>query len=193
MTQSHPVTLNDLRPGSAPAPPIQAVVHTGELETRYWRTGSGPSVLLLLREGVSTPAGRSLMTELARSCRVFVPEIQTPTAGGGLPHGDLVSRLRALVDGLGLLRPSIVADETFALAALAFTLADPHRAGRLLITTRQPLIGSDTGGVLEDVVGRCGHPVLLLQLEPGADAPAAASTQVLQMTTFVHCSPAAQT
>lgn len=180
--------LTEYPTGDGEATPITAVVHTDGTETRYQRAGSGPPVLLLVCGGAAAVARSQLIRELAGSCRVIAPEL--PDCSGHTPaqagNGDPATWLRNVIDGLGLMRPSILADDGLALACIAFAMADPHRVGRIVIASRAPLLGAAGGGALEDVLGSSGHPFLLLQLESGKDGPVVSPSTVVQIVTFVH-------
>jgi hypothetical protein len=188
MTQQLQAIDGPARPENATVPNIRAVVHTGATETAYRRAGSGPPVLLLLGDGPDSPRAIALIEALAGSCRVIAPESPEPaySAHARRRSGGHAVWLRDLMDGLGLVRPCIIADDRFALSALAFTLADPHRAGRLLIATGSQVLDASAGLALEEVVGAGATPILILQLEEDEEL-IGGSSAVLQMMTFVHC------
>ncbi len=127
--------------GAEHGPIIQAVVQTGELCTPYARAGRGPTVLLLVSGRAAGQATRErLLRELAPAFRVIAPEPPRCCAGEEAPcpltRAQTRAWLRDLVDGLGLARPALVADRRMAPAALAFALAEPERAGPLLVLAR---------------------------------------------------------
>lgn len=133
METQHPGTH-----ASAPAPDavpaIEAVVQAGATETHYRRAGCGSTVLLLFPGGAADPLAALLFDRLARRFRVIAP---LPPAGvvAGSAEGEqtaVSTWLRDLIDGLGLVRPGVVAGETLAAAVLAFSRTDPDRAGAIV-------------------------------------------------------------
>ncbi|HEX8693341.1 MAG TPA: hypothetical protein VF746_13025 [Longimicrobium sp.] len=161
-----------LAPRSAlrPAPGvIEAVVQTGAVETRYRRAGSGAPVLLLAGEGAQ-PLLASLLCELAMRFRVIAPE-PWRARNGDAPPLATSAWLRDVIDGLGLARPSLVADESFGVAALHFALTDPARVGRLaLVRSGAADPALDDGGI-GDALLHSGHPILLLHAGPDGAPP----------------------
>lgn len=121
----------------APAAIIRAVLHTGDVCTHYRRAGRGPALLLLVGACSAHDEGRErLLLALARFYRVVMPEIPRSDALRPPDPADateLSAWLRDFVDGLGLTRPTLVADACVAGAALCFTLHEPDRAGPLLV------------------------------------------------------------
>ncbi len=110
---------------------VAAVVQTAAAETPYRRAGTGWPVLLLLGSAGAGERERLFM-RLALEFRVVEPE--TPRS----PLGDATARtpghewngwIRGVIDGLGLDRPALAADGTFAQRAEEFARSDPGRAG----------------------------------------------------------------
>ncbi|UJR78169.1 Hypothetical protein I5071_1960 [Sandaracinus amylolyticus] len=115
------------------------VLRTGTTETHYHRAGQGPPVLLLFADATADELGAQLFERLAACFRVIAPV---------RPAGvDIASWLRDLIEGLGLIRPAIVADEPFVLASLALSTQEPDRVGAIVVIARAPHDG-EAGGIL---------------------------------------------
>jgi len=100
---------------------IDAFLQAGPILTPYRRSGTGAPVLLLCRGAL---ADRLLGRLAGRRC-VIAPE---------LPEGvPFTAWLCDVIDGLGLDRPAIVADATFAEAVRAFVRDEPDRVGRVVV------------------------------------------------------------
>jgi pimeloyl-ACP methyl ester carboxylesterase len=127
-------------PAPDAASAIEAVVHAGATETHYRRAGSGPVVLLLFPGGADDPPAACLFARLARRFRVIAPRPPASVrAAARFAEGDpapVADWLRDLIDGLGLVRPGLVACHAFGPAALAFSRTDPDRAGALVALSR---------------------------------------------------------
>ena len=152
---------------------VRAAVDAGALTTSYLRAGGGAAVLLLRaprRDGAADP----LFGALAERFRVIAPDACAPApARDGVPDPPFSSWLRDFLDGLGLTRASIVAEEELGLRALSFALSDPARVASLVLLFRDapdPLL---PGGDGADLLGRSGHPLLVVRLVAG-DAGTAA-------------------
>jgi hypothetical protein len=89
---------------------VEAVIQTGSLETRYRRTGQGAQLLMLACAEHVEWAGR-MVPILAERFRVFLPEVPEWVPHPAGPREAPAGRewLRALIDGLGLDRPGVVA------------------------------------------------------------------------------------
>jgi hypothetical protein len=114
-------------------PPIEAVVIAGATKTTYERAGSGQPVLLLFPGRPRDPFAATLFEQLAKGARVIAP-----TQPRSDPSFD--AWLRDLIDGLGLLRTTLVADEPLVGAALAFAQVEPERVGAF-ISVGRPVTG----------------------------------------------------
>lgn len=148
---------------------IEAVVQIGGVETLYRRAGRGPRVLVL-GEPVGPSATVGLFEYLAGHFRTIAPVLGgNMDAGGGGREGSPELWLRGLVDGLGLERPAIIADEASAHVLLRFAIGDPGRVDRIVLVGNR---GSETapGAVLMDALREGGHPILLLRIPPLPDS-----------------------
>jgi pimeloyl-ACP methyl ester carboxylesterase len=108
---------------------IEAVVQAGSFETAYRRAGRGGTVLLLLA-GEDQELGDWLFATLGERFRTIAPDLPadleaTPSLLGAW--------LCALIDGLGLEEPAVVAGLAHAHALLRFAARDPDRVGRLVL------------------------------------------------------------
>ena len=151
---------------------VLATVQTPAGETRYFRAGSGGSVLLLGCRGTRDPLGRALFRELAQRFRVVAPipaegAAGEPTMPG--PGTSFSAWLRGVIDGLGLVSPGVVADEGTGIPALGFAMTDPDRVGRLVVVRRDAVDEAVPDALVADALHRYGHPLLLIRADPSAD------------------------
>ena len=147
------------RPSLPDGPPV---LRTGTTETLYQRAGQGPPVLLLLPEGATDELGAQLFGRLAGRFRVIAPV---------LPAGvEITGWLRDLIEGLGLIRPAIVADEPFGLASLSLSIQEPDRVGAIVV------IAGATGQ---------GAGFLHVRVDPSGDATARAASAEAQIVPFL--------
>lgn len=147
------------RPSLPDGPPV---LRTGTTETPYRRAGQGPSVLLLFAEG--NELGAQLFERLAARFRVIAPL---------LPSGvEVASWLRELIEGLGLIRPAIVADEPFGVASLSLSMQEPDRVGAIVVLARAAHDGEDAG-------------VLCVRMDPTSDATARAAAAEARIVSFL--------
>lgn len=169
---------------------IEAVVQTAATETVYCRAGSGVQILLLSNGGANAPCGEVLFSRLAQHFRVIAPEAGARAAEESLSDAAgeplaISAWLRAVIDGLGLTRPSIVADDAFAIAALGFALTDPDRVDRLVMVSRDAADPALAADAFADTLRHSGHSLLLLRLDPAADPAGAAPVLVAEMIRFL--------
>lgn len=147
------------RPSLPDGPPVLRI---GTTETLYQRAGQGPPVLLLLHEGATDELGAELFGRLAARFRVIAPV---------RPAGvEITSWLRDLIEGLGLIRPAIVADEAFGLASLSLSMQEPDRVGAIVVMARA---SGDGAGFLH------------VRVDPGGDARTRAASAEAQIVPFL--------
>jgi pimeloyl-ACP methyl ester carboxylesterase len=120
---------------------IEAVVQAGSFETAYRRAGRGGTVLLLLA-GEDQELGDWLFATLGERFRTIAPDL--PPADLEATPSLLGAWLCALIDGLGLEEPAVVAGLAHAHALLPFAARDPDRVGRLVL-----LQGDEDGNAAE--------------------------------------------
>ena len=137
----------------------RATVYAGPSATDYVRAGKGATVLLLARH-----APHPLFATLVAHFRVIAPE--PPHRIASHEHGwgsaqPFASWLRGFLDGLGLSRVSLVADESFGLRALHFCLTEPMSVERIALLVRGVADSavSAVGGSARH--GHSGHPLLI--------------------------------
>lgn len=169
------------------APAINAVVLTGSTETHYRRAGSGPLVLLLSGTGGEISGGQ-LFRELSEQFRVIAPRMPAAAGEGSIPLA-LSSWLRDLIDGLGLVRPHLVAEEAFGIAALRFAMVDPERVGRLVIVCRDHTDPAAPYDVLSDVLEHSGIPLLLLRADAGVEGALLTPELLVETIRFLSRKP----
>jgi pimeloyl-ACP methyl ester carboxylesterase len=159
---------------SAPPAIIEATVHTPHSATVYRRAGRGAPVLLLAGRQARARLEAELMPVLAAHFLAIAPE--TDGANAAASGAAEAGRLRDLIDGLGLERPSIVVDETFGVAALGFAIADPERVRRLIVLCRDRDALNGFGESVDDALARAGHRFLLLRTN-ATNAPELLTTE----------------
>ena len=147
----------------------RASVCSGTVETAYRRAGRGDTIVALAaREWRGAPV---LFPALAREFRLIVPELDRPNdAPGARP--PFAVWLTAFLDGLGLDRVTLLADERFAGAALGSALIEPGRVARLVVVldaadAEHPLAAADAT--------MCGTGTKLYVTWLGADPESAGS------------------
>ena len=160
-------------PSTAVPSATRATVHAGAHATVYLRAGQGEPVVLLCAR-----PRRPLLATLAARFRVIAPELPRhalpPADGSPVPFS---AWLRDFLDGLGVGRASVVAEERFALRTLNFALTDPTRVHRVALLFRDAPDPALSAGALPDLLGRAGHP-LLVHREPDTGGRAAPRTAI---------------
>lgn len=169
------------------APAIDAVVLTGPTETPYRRAGSGLPVLLLSGTGGEISGGQ-LFRELSDQFRVIAPRMPATARERSIAL-PLSSWLRDLIDGLGLVRPNLVAEEAFGIAALRFAMMDPERVGRLVIVCHDHTDPAAPYDGLSDVLEHPGHSLLLLRADAGAEGALLTPEQLVEARRFLSRKP----
>jgi hypothetical protein len=182
--------------GRAGGRQVRALVQTGATETHYRRGGEGAVLLLLLAGGIEDSFGREVFARLAQRFRVIAPEVPTGVRGGAAGAGaaepvSLSKWLRDLIDGLGLARPSLVVDEGVGVAALGFTLLDRDRVGALVTLHLDHADPAAPAGLAEGPLPHADRPLLVVRLDPRADADARAGAACDAVVGLLHPRPAA--
>ena len=114
---------------------FRAVVDAGEVETEYVRAGSGEAVLYL-RCGPVDPEADELFVALAERYRVIVPQSMSLAAAvtpPGAGESVFTRWLDGFLEGLGILRASLVVEEPLGAEALRFAVARATQVARLVI------------------------------------------------------------
>jgi hypothetical protein len=158
-------------------PAVEAVLQTGAMETRYRRAGAGVPVLLLFPRGLADVLGAELFTRLSTRYRVVAPVVPDGVGGAGIPRSTW---LRALIDGLGLVQPTVVADETLAGALLGFSLVDPGRVGGVVAICRDDADPASSVGTLH-----AAHGLLVVAVDTASDAASSAEAAMTEIVRFV--------
>src|SRR4051794_565469 len=121
-------------------------VQAGDITVGYRQLGSGPPVVLVVGQG-STMAmwGTELPRRLAERHQVTMYDLRgvgysTDPATTPLTIPQMADDLAALIDALGLDRPTVVGWSTGGEIALAFATAHPGKAGALVLS------GATAGG-----------------------------------------------
>ena len=167
----------------------EAVVQAGGIETPYRRAGHGAKVLLLASGEAGDGVDQLLFNSLAGTFRVFAPVIgigADSIVDSNARQAGLCSWLRDLIDGLGLIQPSIVADGgTFGMAALSLALTDPDRVDRVVVichTLADCMVPLD---LYNDALQGTGHPVLGLRLDSEAGTAVCPPFLIDKMLSFL--------
>lgn len=156
----------------------EAVLQTSTTETHYLRAGTGESVLLLFPGGPEDALGAALFSRLATRYRVLAPTVPAGVGGTGMP---LSKWLRDLIDGLGLVRPTMIAEESMAGALLGFSLVDPGRIGGLVAICRDDVDPTSSVGLLHAARG-----LLVVAVDAATDAESSAETAMAEIVPFVE-------
>lgn len=138
---------------------FRAVVRVGTTVTEYSRSGSGkPVVVLGLTEALRRCPRSVLQEALSSRFKVILPE-SSPTPG------EFVGWLRAFLDGLGLGRVSLVADDSLGVAAIGFTLIESDRVDHLVLISGCGPDSVALGAALADVSQQSACPLLMVSLD----------------------------
>ncbi len=165
---------------------IAATIVTSSGEIRYRRAGRGRAVLLLTSRETASGPGALVLHSLAGRFRVIAPELRVAPAGVRVRGSAAVCGwLGDVVDGLGLERPSVVADESFGLAALRYAMLDPERVDRLVVISDDRMMPVVGGAVAGGDGTTPNLPLLLLPLAVGAQGPGPSADAVAAMLRFL--------
>lgn len=159
----------------------EAVLQTGTLETCYQRAGTGAPVLLLFPtglDGTRDPLGAALFARLATRYRVVAPTVPAGVGGAGVP---LSKWLRELIDGLGLVLPTMIAEESLAGALLGFSLVDPGRIAGLVAICRDDADPASSVGMLHAARG-----LLVVAVDAASAIEASAETAMAEIVPFIE-------
>jgi pimeloyl-ACP methyl ester carboxylesterase len=142
---------------------FRAVVRVGDSVMEYSRAGSGQPVVLAGWSATCTGPHEAVRAALAQRFRLMVPESSPGPR-------DFSGWLRGFLDGLGLGRVTLVADDTFGLPAIGFALLDPDRVDRLVLLSCCATDALKLDAALTDPTRQSAVPVLILQQDqPVAD------------------------
>lgn len=159
------------------SPTVEAVLQTGTIETRYLRAGAGAPMLLLFQGALTDALGAALFTQLATRYRVVAPRVPVGVGGAGMPF---VKWLRELVDGLGLVQPTAIADESLAGALLGFSLVDPGRVRSVVAVCRDDADPATSVGMLH-----AAHGLLVVAVDTAVEPAKSAELATAEIVRFV--------
>lgn len=135
---------------------FRAAVRAGSTVTEYTRAGAGQPILLLLSNaGDDTGFAARILAAIADRFRVIAPSPIPLTE-------DFAAWLATFLDGLGLVRTSIVTEDRFGVHLLGFALRDPTRVDRLVILSTSAPETDDLDAALADPV-HGSHPLLIVR------------------------------
>lgn len=155
--------------------PVDAVLQAGDTETLYRRAGAGPSVLILCNGALAEPLGGRLFERLAVRFRVVATALPDGDAGREL----LATWLGDVLEGLGLVQPSLVLDATLADALLGDALAPEAFAGVVAVVGAGPQADATAVRASAALPG-----ALIVPLDPG-DVDAVAASAATAMKGFL--------
>ena len=129
---------------------------------RYLVAGEGPPLLLLHGDGESAHDWRRVMPGLARTHRVFAPDLPGFGGSAGPPvdysPASYARFAAAFLDALGIARATVAGNSLGGLVALRLALAEPGRVSALVLADSaglgravSPLISSLTWPVYGDL------------------------------------------
>ena len=186
---THPAALRCVDRATRSSRVIAAAIVTDTGEIRYRRAGRGRPVVLLTSGRTRGLTSALVLQALAGRFRVVAPKYRAVPADVRPDSSAAVCVwLGDVVDGLGLERPSVVADEEFGLAALQFAMLDPARVDRLVVISgdRMPALA---GRAVPDGAGvDSSLPLLLISLEATAWVPARPPDAISAMLRFLAAS-----
>ena len=158
---------------------VHAVVDAGAVSTPYVRAGVGSTVLLLCSAARPSPLVAPLFAALTSSFRVIAPHDPRVCR----PETNLSVAfpvwLRGFLDGLGVERTAIVAQEEMAARALGFALSDPLRVSRLALTYRDAADAAHENAAERDLLGT-SHPLLVQRFVGDEVHDVAVTTRLLE-------------
>jgi hypothetical protein len=132
-------------------------VFAGAVETRYRHIGEGDALILLASaEWSCVPATFDV---LAEHFRVIVPSPPAPESPSG--SRVLSDWLGPFLDGLGLTRVALVADERLGASALGFALLDDDRVQRLAIVL-DGIATNPPDASIRDSLASAGTPLVVI-------------------------------
>ena len=120
-------------------------IEVDELTTRYLTAGEGPPLLLLHGAGVNAPDWLRVMPALARSHRVYAPDL--PGSGGSAkPTADyspafFARFVGAFLDALRIDRAAVIGNSLGGLAGLRLSLSEPERVAAIGLVTAPASVG----------------------------------------------------
>jgi len=142
--------------------------------TYYETSGDGEPLVLLHNDAMSLEVWRRLLPHLAAARRIISYDrrghgkSEVPPAEAPYSVEVLAEDLRGLLDGLGIPRGDLFGCSGGATTALAFALAHPERARRLILA-EPPILGLQRDHPI-DTAGLSGETVARILQERGVPA-----------------------
>jgi hypothetical protein len=115
---------------------VRAIVMHGAIETRYWRAGHGPPVVVLGLDLDGDGRMPGVLAPLVARCCVIVPEyvsISALDACHGEGRAPFSAWFRGFLEGLGIEGAVVVAAAGLDAALAQFVAANPGEIDRLII------------------------------------------------------------
>ena len=149
---------------------VRASVCADGITTPYLRAGTG-DVVVLLGDSFLRPVADPLITALATTHRVVIPDVPHASSSDTRPAQSFSSWLRSFRDGLGAAEVSVVARDDFALSALAFALTDAGRTTRLVLGFRDAPDPFNDGDALVERLEHAQCRLLIVREHRESDEP----------------------
>jgi pimeloyl-ACP methyl ester carboxylesterase len=145
---------------------VHAEVRVGDSVTKYLRAGTGRAVLLLGSFEPPLPPWPGLTAELAGNFRLIAPQLPQN-------RNDFATWVRAFLDGLGLLKVSIVATDDVGVAAIGFALLESERVDRLVLLSNDRSNDGALFGGIDDPLRESPMPFVVIHRDQAGDPLAA--------------------
>jgi pimeloyl-ACP methyl ester carboxylesterase len=143
-------------PVPSPLADARCEVRARDQVVHYRRVGAGPALLLLHSPEESEAIWPEVVALLGTGRRLIVPD--APAA-----DTDVEAWLSALLDGLGMSSVTVVAADSFCIAALERTLLDPDRIDRIVLVCRGRGSEAAVTGVVYSEPHLANVPILVVR------------------------------
>jgi hypothetical protein len=153
----------------SPVPiPCRAIVTAGAFETHYLRAGRGDAVVYLTTAPDDEPARAAIFRALASRFRVYAPtsaSLAAILAAGGGDAPGLESWLSGFLEGLGILRASLVVDGPLGEMARAFAPLAPPAVERIVVVAAEDGAAAARGTPPALLLRAAGDPAIARTLD----------------------------
>jgi pimeloyl-ACP methyl ester carboxylesterase len=173
-----------VHPAQVVQPPIvRAAVHAAGTRMGYWRGGSGPAVLLVHAWAADADEHAPWLRALAARLRLFAPYPAVSESDEG--EQSLSLRLRHFLDGVGLERVSVIADQASAAEVLWLALAEPERIARIALVLPEHADATCPDWLPPDRLERSRQPVLVMRTALAGAAASPSDTALHRLVSFL--------
>lgn len=155
-----------------------AEVRAHDQVMRYRRAGTGRPLLVLRSSLEAQPFWAELDAALVGAFRVLIPDV--PTTGV-----DVAAWMRDFLEGVGLERVTIIADDSLCITALELVLLNADQVERMVLVPAGTASETGLDGTLATSLAGVAVPLLVVRrgLPPGEALPLLASFLGLGTTT----------